>query len=259
MRKATIIVFGLLLSINVMAQTPRRSTKGTALRVKSTATMPTVDAVLEKYVKALGGKAAIQKVTSRVAKGTFELSSLAGVKGSVEIYEKAPNKQVAIINIPGVGTDAEGFDGTIAWAVEPDSGVVHEKSGLDLASARRDADFYEDLNLKELYPRMTLKGVEKVGVRSAYLIEAVPQVGNPEKFYFDMQTGLLIRKDSEEEGAEGKHSVVEYYEDYRMVDGIKLPFLLRQQSPGMDLIIKLTDIKHNVTIDDAKFNKPEDQ
>lgn len=259
MRKAAIIVLGLLLAVNAMAQGSRRTSKGTSLRVKSSVMMPTVDAVIGKYVQALGGQAAIQKVTSRVSKGTFELSSMAGVKGSVEVYEKAPNKQVAILVIPGIGTDAEGFNGTVAWALEPDSGVVHEKSGLDLASAKRDAEFYEDIKLKELYPRMTLKGVEKVGLRQAYVIEAMPPTGNPEKFYFDTETGLLLRKDSEEEGAEGKRSVEEYYDDYRAVDSIKLPFVIRQVSPGMDFTIKLTEVKQNITIDDAKFNKPEDQ
>ena len=34
---------------------------------------------------------------------------------------------------------------------------------------------------------------------------------------------------------------------------------LRQVSPGMDFILKLTEVKHNVAIDDSKFNKPADQ
>jgi hypothetical protein len=259
MRKAAIIALGLLLSINSLAQGTRRSTKSAALRVKSSATMPTVDAVLEKYVKALGGKAALLKIKSRFSKGTFEISSLAGVKGTLEVYEKAPNLQIATLTIPGVGTQAEGFNGTLAWALEPDSGVVHDKTGLELASAKRDAEFYEELKLRELYPHMTLKGVEKVGAHEAFVIEAAPQTGSPERLYFDTQTGLLIRKDSEEEGEEGKRSVEEYYDDYRAVDNIQLPFSIRQVSPGMNVTIKLTEVKQNVPVDDAKFNKPEEQ
>jgi hypothetical protein len=259
MRKAAIIALGLLLSINSLAQGSRRSTKGASLRVKSSAKMPTIDTVIEKYVKAIGGKAALLKINSRFSKGTFEISSLAGVKGTLEIYEKAPNLQVATLTIPGVGTEAEGFNGTVAWALEPDSGVVHDKTGLELAAAKRDAEFYEEIKLKELYPRMTLKGVEKVGAQAAYVIEAVPQLGSPERLYFDTQTGLLIRKDSEEEGDEGKKSVEEYYDDYRAVDGVNLPFTIRQVSPGMNFTIKLSEVKQNVPVDDAKFNKPEDQ
>ena len=257
MRKTTIIVLGLLVSISAIAQNSGPSTRVSTNASKASAALPTVDAVLEKYVSAIGGRARLEKITSRVSKGTFELASLAGVKGTVEIYEKAPNKQVAFINIPGIGTDAEGFNGTTAWELEPDSGVVHEKSGLELASARRDAEFYGALKLKEMYPRMTLKGVEKVGASDAYVIEAVPTEGSPEHFYFDTETGLLVRHDSVEEGEGGKKPVEEYYSDYRVVDGIKLPFALRQKSPGTEFIVKLTEVKQNVAIDDSKFNKPE--
>jgi zinc protease len=259
MRKLTIIALGLLLSINSMAQGTRRSTKGAALHVKSSAAKPSVDAVLEKYVNAIGGRAAIEKVSSRVSKGTFVLSSLAGVIGTVEVYEKAPNMSVSVLVIPGIGTQAEGFNGTTAWVLEPDSGVVHDKSGLELATAKREAEFYEEIKLKELYPRMTLKGMEKVGARAAYVIEAVPLTGSPERLYFDTQTGLLIRKDSEEEGDEGKRSVEEYYSDYRAIDGVKLPFTIHQVSPGMNFTVKLTEVKQNVPVDVAKFNKPEEQ
>lgn len=258
MRKATIIFFGLLFTVNAMAQGSRRpNTRAASVRVKSSATSKSVDAVLESYVKALGGRAAVQKISTRVSKGTFEITSLAGVKGSLEVYEKAPNKQVAMLTIPGIGTQAEGFDGQTAWALEPDSGVVHDKTGLELASARRDAEFYEEIKLKELYTRMTLKGIEKVGARATYVVEAVPAEGSPERFYFDTATGLLIRHDSVEEGDEGKRSVEEYYDDYRVVDGVKMPFSLRQVSPGMEIIIKITEVKQNVPVDDSKFNKPE--
>lgn len=260
MRKAAIIVLGLLLSINAVAQGSRHSSKAATRRVKQAAPdKRSVDEILEKYVQAIGGRAALQKITSRVSKGTFELSSLAGVKGTLEAYEKAPNLEVATLTFPGIGTAAQGFDGKVAWELEPDSGVVHDKAGLELAAARRSAEFYEEIKLKELFPRMILKGVEKVGVRKAYVIEALPEVGNPERFYFDTQTGLLIRKDSVEEGDAGKRSVEEYYDDYRAVDGVKMPFRVHQISPGTDLTIKLSEVKQNVHIDDAKFNKPEDQ
>jgi zinc protease len=257
MRKLTIIILGLFLSTSVLAQGARHSSKVSSHRAKASAALLTVDAVLEKYVKAIGGRAAIEKINSRVSKGTFELASLAGVKGSLEAYEKAPNKQVSFLNIPGIGEEAEGFNGVVAWELEPDSGVVHEKSGLELASVRRDADFYQDLRFKELYSRLTLKGLEKVGASQAYVIEAVPAEGNAEHYYFDTQTGLLLRHDSIEEGEGGKRSIEEYYSDYRVVDAVKLPFTIHEVSPGMDFTVRITEVKQNVAIDDSKFNKPD--
>jgi hypothetical protein len=74
------------------------------------AALPSVDQVLDRYVQAIGGKAVIEKQTSRVSKGSFELAAF-GASGTAEVYEKAPNKTVAIVNIAGFGVIQEGFDG----------------------------------------------------------------------------------------------------------------------------------------------------
>lgn len=40
-----------------------------------------------------------------------------------------------------------------------------------------------------------------------------------------------------------------------MVDGVKLPFLIRRRMPFFVSNIKVKEIRHNVAIDDAKFKK----
>jgi hypothetical protein len=50
-----------------------------------------------------------------------------------------------------------------------------------------------------------------------------------------------------------------YLEDYKEVDGIKIPFTVKQVTPAFSFTIKLAEVKHNVPIDDAKFNKPAGQ
>jgi hypothetical protein len=46
--------------------------------------------------------------------------------------------------------------------------------------------------------------------------------------------------------------------DYRDVDGVKMPFELKQSTPGGDIVFKVSDIKFNAQIDDAKFAKPQE-
>jgi hypothetical protein len=46
------------------------------------------------------------------------------------------------------------------------------------------------------------------------------------------------------------------HEDYREVDGIKQPFLIRWSMPGRSWGRKILDMKQNVPIDDAQFNPP---
>lgn len=247
-RIVTVIVLGVLVAIPCLGQ---------AMQGKPAEGMPTVDQIIAKYIDALGGKAAIEKVNSRVQKGTLEIPA-AGVGGTFEAFQKAPNKSIFIANIAGFGVVQEGYDGTVAWAQDPQSGL-REKTGGELADTKRDSNFHRDLMLKEIYPTMTVKGKEKVGDKEAYVVEAKPADGNAEKWYFDVQSGLLTRSDTERESPMGKAMVESYFENYKDVDGIKIPSTLRQVTPSFTIVIQFTETKHNVPIEDTKFVKPSGQ
>ena len=219
--------------------------------------MPTVDQILDKYVQALGGKAAMEKLTSTASKGTFELPTF-GASGSAELWEKAPNKTALKLDIPGFGIVQQGFNGTVAWSQDPQSGL-REKTGAELASEKLDAEFYKPLKLKQLYPKISVKGKDKVGEKDAYVLEATPAEGSTETWYFDVTSGLLMRQDIERETPQGKMAIQVFQEDYKDVDGVKIPHTVRQVTPAFTIIIKLDEVKHNVAIDDAKFTKPATQ
>jgi zinc protease len=218
------------------------------------ADLPTPDQILDKYVQTLGGKAAMEKITSTASKGTFEIPAF-GATGSAEVWEKAPNKTALKLDIPGFGLVLEGFNGTVAWSQDPQSGL-REKTGAELAATKLDADFYKPLRLKQLYPKIVVKGKEKVGDKDAYVLTATPAEGTAETWYFDATSGLLIRMDLERESPQGKMAVQVFQEDYKEVDGIKIPHTMRQVTSAFTIIIKLAEVKHNVAIEEAKFNNP---
>lgn len=251
-RIALMLVFALMATLSVAAQ--EKKADAPKADAKPAAALPSVDEILDKYVKASGGKEAIQKVTSRAVKGTFEIEAM-GMTGPVQMYSKAPNKSAMVIEIPNVGTFNEVFDGNKAWSANPMSGL-REKTGAELAAQKRDADFYQTLNLKSHYSKMVVKGKEKVGAGEAYVIEATPAEGGPEKMYFDVTSGLLVRQDAERDTEQGKMAVEVYFDDYKDVDGVKVPHILKQVTPMFSMTIKTTEVKQNVSIDDAKFNKP---
>ena len=254
-RTMTIILLSLFAAFSVFAQEPKPKMENRpAGEMKAKGSMPTVDQILDKYVMALGGKAAIEKHTSRVMKGTLDIPA-AGVSGSAELYAKAPDKSLTLITVPGFGIVQEGFDGTVGWAEDPQSGL-REKSGVELATTKLDSHFYRDINLKKLYPKMMLKGEEKVGERATYVIEATPAEGDPEKWYFDAETGLLLRMDVERESPLGKQPVEVYLDNYKEADGVKLPFSLRQVTSAFTINITIDKVTHGESIDDAKFKKP---
>jgi zinc protease len=107
-----------------------------------------------------------------------------------------------------------------------------------------------------MYSKMTVKGKDKVGDKEVYVVEATPTEGSPHKLYFDTQSGLMLRTDREADTPQGKMPFEIYMEDYREVDGVKMPFTVRQVAPAISFTIKVDEVKHNVPVDDAKFNKP---
>ena len=221
---------------------------------KPAATMPTVDEILDKYVKALGGKEAIEKVTSRVGKGTFELPAFS-LSGPIETYSKAPNKTAMTIDLTGFGKIESVFDGAKGWSADPQSGL-RELGGAELAMTRRDADLHRSLMLKSQYTKLEVKGKEKVGDSEAYVIVGTLAEGKPEKMYFDVSSGLLTRMDVEVETPQGAMAFQIFLQDYKPVDGVKVPFTLRRESQAFGMVIKYTEVKHNVAVEDTKFNKP---
>ena len=102
------------------------------------AALPSVDQILDKYVQAIGGKAAIEKLSSRVCKGTFEMDQMPG-PAAEEIYEKAPNKQYMVTDAPSFGQARRGFNGGVGWEDNPQSGL-RDITGPELAAMKRDAD-----------------------------------------------------------------------------------------------------------------------
>src|SRR5262245_41013519 len=156
------------------------------------------------------------------------------------------------------GEVREGYDGKIAWSQNPVMGL-REKSGAELATIAQTSDIHAQIKTRQLYSKLEFKGKEKVENRETYVILATPAVGAPVKMYFDTQTGLMARMDIDLDNPQGHFHIESTMDDYREVDGVKIAFLARQKTSVTDFVIKLTEVKHNIAIDDAKFNKPSGQ
>jgi zinc protease len=213
---------------------------------------PTVEEILSNYVRALGGDEAYHKLKTRVMKGVIHTAG-SGEEGSIEIYESAPNKGTSTTYIPGDKPVTRGYDGSKGWFVDPDEGL-QDAIGDDLADIQNRFDFYRELRLKEIYPQMKYGGTETLGGHPTYVTEAKRSDGSTEEFYFDAQTGLLVRHDVPAPDSGGIRQIV--FSDYRTVDGIQYPFKVQISDPDSEMVIEYTEIRHNVPVDESKFVKP---
>lgn len=219
---------------------------------KTSAALPSVDTVLDRYVAAIGGRDTQRMITSRVSKGRIDIPGVS-FGGKFEVYAKAPNKSLTITNVEPMGLLKEGFDGRNSWN--------SAQNGLDVASdvaraAIVDTDFYRDIKLKQLYTSIKVIDKVKDGSRYLYLVEAVPASGPAERWYFDVDSGLLVRRDLTRTTSKGSVRAEVYYHDWRVVDGVKIPFRITQSMPTMRLVTTIEEVKHNVPLDDAIFRRP---
>ena len=213
-------------------------------------TLPTVKQILDRYVQATGGAEALTKITTRIARGSRIGAD--GVLVPEEVWQKAPDKLLTVTSYPQV-VFSNGFNGTVAWGHSSREGATPLPDQL-LAQIKRDAVFYKELKTEQLYSSLTLLGKTSVRDADTYVVQAKPVDGPVEKLFFDVKTGLLVRRYTESDTALGKLPLQTDYEDFRDVDGVKQPFLIHWSFPGRVWGRKIEEIKQNAPLDDAKFN-----
>ncbi len=221
---------------------------------KVSAAAPKVDPILDRYEKAIGGRDAWEKLTSQVMLGTIEVPS-ANLTGTVMVHEKAPNKFMTAVIINGA-VFQQGFDGIQGWTDDPKNGL-REQTGPELAESKRGADFLHAFKMRRVYTSMVVTGVEKIGDRDAWVVEAgVPEGGDPTKMYFDATTGLLLRVISQNHDVDGVSESRDEFDDYRDVDGVKVPFVWRQTNGDTTYVLTFSEVHHDVDLSDSEFAKP---
>jgi zinc protease len=217
-------------------------------------TPPTADQILDKYTEALGGKAAIDKLQSRVMKGTWLTPD--GITLGYEVYQTGPDKLYMALNTPKQGTIERGFDGNVGW--EKSTGRVRMLDDSELFYLRRYPDLFKDLKLKEQFTRLSFAGKDKIDEKEVYVLRGTTTDNRRERLYFDLQTGLLLRRSGNVTTMIGVIPEQVDFDDYRDAGGIKLPFTIRVSS--IDLLFsstrKFSEIKVNVPVDQTKFSKP---
>jgi hypothetical protein len=214
----------------------------------------TLDDVLDRYVKALGGKEALEKITSRTGKGTLVAPN--GMKLSFQTFAAPPNKTLFILETPA-RVYREGFNGSVGW-VKNQNGVT-EMSPSAMEQTKLHADFYRNIKLKQQYASIKLTGKTALGPRAVYEVKGETRSGTSETLYFDCATGLLVRWVIDQKSPFGPVPEAFDFEDYRDAGGVKTPFLIKRRQTQAIVIQQYEEVNQNVPIDPAQFEKPASQ
>ena len=213
---------------------------------------PTAEQLLDKYVQAAGGAAAIEKVTSRVMKGTIDFG---GKSLPIDIYSKDPDKRISFTHM-AEGDSVTAFDGHEGWLGTAGRPGVREMHGSEIDAASMDADLHLATHLKPMFRELQVQGTESIGDHEAYVVVGQREGKPPLRLYFDVQSGLLVRLVRFGDTALGLLPTQIDYADYRDTNGVKMPYRWTLARPSGRFTIQVTEVKQNVPVDDAKFVKP---
>ena len=230
------------------------------------APLPATEEVFAKYAQALGGNAAIGKITSVVHKGMVEMlvpappappgtPPVPPAMGTVpaEFDRKIPGKQVVSIQFPGRPANMVGYDGTIGWHGTP----LREDTGGELGLLKELAEFPPALKFRDDHAKVQVDAMEKIDGHDAYRVVGVRPDGSAvDRLYFDAQTGLLLRSYTTMQSVLGAFPEETNYDDYRDVSGVKIPYTVRVVSAEGNRTYKWAQVDANAPVDDSKFTKP---
>ncbi len=218
--------------------------------------LPKGEAILDKYIEVTGGKAAYEKKTTEVSIGVFEFTGK-GVKARITSYQAAPNKSYTMIEIEGIGKMEEGTDGSVVWERSAIKGP-RLKSGEERAVSLRGANIQRDVRWRDFFQKVECTGVEPIDGHVCYRVVLTPKDGQTETRYYDKKSYLLVRTSMILKNEMGEIPTEMSVSDYRRVDGVLMPFQLKQKVLGQEFTITHQSIQSNVEIPKERFALPED-
>ena len=205
--------------------------------------LPALDLVLERYIQALGGRDAIEKLKTRVGSGWL-VDDLSWAdpplqRHPLKALAEVPDKWVMVLEVPK-GTEQNGFDGQMGWKLNPDR--IERDDRMSRSWLGYLLNPQGPLRLQDYFPELTLETREVLSGRSVYAVK-----NKTEKIlYFDVETGLLSWISNAWE-----------LRDYREVDGVRFPFRIATSRKGGETYFAFDTLDHNVAIDEKQFAIPD--
>lgn len=236
-----------------MAPLPPRNFSREALQSR-TSVLPSVQEIVDKYLSVVGAKQKAVLATPIVMKGTVETSS--GAPTSIEIVVKQPNKVLMKQTTASQGVITRGTNGTTAW--RQTTKAVTQITGQNLRQSIASVAVFNPIKIPDPLTHATVTGVARVDNRDVYLLTVENNPTESTQLFFDIESALLLRTVTVTNTMLGPLNVQWDFSDYKDVNGIKMPFIIRTSDvAAFDTVTRrFSEIKIDSTLDDSIFEIP---
>ena len=206
-------------------------------------TLPTVQKVMERYVRALGGRNAIFRHKSMVVQEKLEIAEKNVSLERVVTFKG--RKQREEITLPDGSRYQSGFDGRVAWEINPKSGAALIQ-GKEAQSKVRDADMYYPARILDYFRSMRVIDIAEFEGHTCYHLQGTTQWGIVNEHFYDTTSGLLVgyRFNSAWRGGPGAERAV--FSEYKDFGGWLIPMRIEHKEPARTVV----EVVHSVSFDD---------
>jgi hypothetical protein len=232
---------------------PKRAAAEPAQKAAQSDALPAARSIIDRHIKAVGGRAAFTARTSTHATGTVSIAAT-GMTGSIDVFAAKPDKSLARITIGGIGALEEGFDGKVGWSINPLTGPTLAQ-GKELDQKRFDSDFLADLHTDERFESMrTLEKTDFEG-RQCYKLQLVRRGGGEDIEFYDVETGLKAGTIFTRESPMGPMKSTTIETDYKKFGPLLMPTTVKATMMGVQQVITVTSVEYD-KVDPATFETP---
>jgi hypothetical protein len=207
--------------------------------------------ILSDYVKALGGNKALSKIQTETLEGSF--SNPADGKPSTYTFSlKLPNRYYSEFVI-GEKPLIEAYNGKSAWH-QATTGELSTLLGQQGQQLEASSLYYNSrlLNLKKHKLAVAFIGHAQVRGKDALQLELTTTTNIRRELFFDPQSHLLVKESAPVAGLDQEI----LYDDYRTVDGVKLPYKIDLHRGPDTYSISITRASINETVGERTFDFP---
>jgi hypothetical protein len=210
--------------------------------------LPDAEQVIASYRKAVAGDG----VKTIHLKASVETASRGPIAQAVEIDIELPDRLAQRATIGGAEI-VQVIDRDHGWAVAP--GRTIDMPPANMENARKQIALLGPLKVPEAEAPRKTTALETIGGRTFVVVES-HGVRHLERLYFDMQTGLLYKRAGDTHTPLGDYPYETVYEDYRDIDGVKIPFQTTSRSTNDSTRFTFSEIRFNQPVDPSRFERP---
>ncbi len=212
--------------------------------------------ILERYFAASGGLERLRAATATHSAGTLSIGEL---RGTVEIWTKKPTCSRIETRL-GVIHTIQGDNGDFSWILDSNDKLQKTTKPDELTRQRRDIDRrvadYEYADRNSPVFTVALHGSEKLGETECHVIKISNRLNSDHHYYSIGAADFRLYRDIAMKGAESGETL---YDDYRLVDGLLVPFHTTEISyqSGQHAEIVVTAYDPNLDLPPGFFEPPE--